>query len=837
MLFDMPQEHSAIIKVIGIGGGGCNAVNHMFRQGIRDVNFVICNTDAQALESSPVPFKVQLGPELTKGRGAGSHPEMGKEATLESMVTVKEILAQDTEMVFITAGMGGGTGTGGAPVVAKIAREMGVLTVGIVTLPFGFEGKKRVAQAHKGIAELTEHVDSIIVIVNDKIREVYGNLSFSEAFSRADDILTTAAKGIAEIITIPGYVNVDFEDVKTVLSDSGVAIMGTGTASGEKRAIEAVEAALNSPLLNDTDICGARHVLLNITSGQQEVTMDEISEITEYVQEAAGMESDIIWGNCLDEEFNDELSVTVIATGFEAERILREKTDAKPKVIVHSLEDTPPILMDAEIVKPHTIEPVLKTVEQAELAPWMVGGSLGSNENVDKESKEESISKEPEFHFEQKQEPTSIVVQSEVQPVLETVEEQNIEIRDEVSDEISNETVMPLFELAKKAELPAAEITAEKEPEPTIEVVEKTQVNVAVNTTKIISEQTPEPIQEPISELFEEPLPEMPLEASFEPDLFDFFDPYGDETIAQPIAAPVVEIKANPVIAKQVEPDAVIIPPDSEHTRSENSFPEPNSKALYPLPKATSFIIEESRNVVSLEDETAAEDITSAPITQEKEPLTFVFDVDDRADNSTESEAKPADHTLQGEVGGDEEISWDPSMAVNAKPASKEPKLKVRTVYPDFSMREPSSSNPIKQTPKPSIESLPSIPSAAETHPNTGAIPIQGIPVQGTPIQSEGTSPVNSGQNSTNQASYNDQFDQVRRSDDERRKKLRGMSLKLNDVEELEKTPAYLRRNVPLNDVPHSSEDNVSRYHLGEDDDDEGPEFKRRNSFLHDNVD
>ncbi len=339
MLFDLPQERSSIIKVFGIGGGGCNAVNHMFRQGIKDVNFVICNTDAQALESSPVPNRVQLGPELTKGRGAGNHPEMGQAATLESMEEIRDLLEANTEMVFITAGMGGGTGTGGAPVVARIARDMGVLTVGIVTLPFSFEGKKRVAQAQKGIEELKEHVDSIIVIVNDKIREVYGNLGFSEAFARADDILTTAARGIAEIITITGYVNVDFEDVKTVLRDSGVAIMGTGVASGEHRAIEAVESALSSPLLNDTDIRGARHVLLNITSGAREVLMDEISEITEYVQEAAGMEADIIWGNCHDEDLGEELSVTVIATGFEVDQRAARREASAQTPVVHTLEE------------------------------------------------------------------------------------------------------------------------------------------------------------------------------------------------------------------------------------------------------------------------------------------------------------------------------------------------------------------------------------------------------------------------------------------------------------------------------------------------------------------
>lgn len=319
MYFDLPKEQSSIIKVIGVGGGGCNAVNHMFHQGIKDVNFIICNTDGQALDSSPVPNKVQLGPSLTKGRGAGSHPSVGKEATMESLLEIKEILEKNTEMVFITAGMGGGTGTGGAPVIAKTARDLGILTIGIVTIPFGFEGKRRLNQADEGLELLKEHVDAILVISNDKLREIYGNLPFNEAFAKADDILTTAAKGIAEIITMPGYVNVDFEDVKTVLRNSGLAIMGSAMANGEKRAFNAVENALKSPLLNDNEISGAKSILLNISSGNKPVLMDEISEITEFVQNAAGTDCDIIWGNCNDPMLEDNLMVTIIATGFETE--------------------------------------------------------------------------------------------------------------------------------------------------------------------------------------------------------------------------------------------------------------------------------------------------------------------------------------------------------------------------------------------------------------------------------------------------------------------------------------------------------------------------------------
>ena len=320
MQFDLPKEKSSIIKVIGVGGGGSNAVNFMYKQGIQGVNFVVCNTDHQALELSPVPNKIQLGPHLTEGRGAGSLPDIGRQATEESIEDIQSILQVNTKMVFITAGMGGGTGTGGAPVVAKIAKDMGILTVGIVTEPFTFEGRRRKTQAESGIQELKDAVDTLIVISNDKLRKMFGNLSLTKAFGEADNILSTAAKGIAEIITVPGYINVDFEDVKTVMTNSGVAIMGSAAAEGEHRALKAVEAALSSPLLSDNDIQGAKHILLNITSGEEEVLMDEIAEITDFVQEEAGHGTDIIWGNCIDESLGNKLCVTVIATGFESDQ-------------------------------------------------------------------------------------------------------------------------------------------------------------------------------------------------------------------------------------------------------------------------------------------------------------------------------------------------------------------------------------------------------------------------------------------------------------------------------------------------------------------------------------
>lgn len=338
MQFELPKEEGSIIKVIGVGGGGSNAVTHMFNQGIIGVDFAICNTDNQAMEQCPVPTKIKLGPELTEGRGAGSKPQVGRQACLESIEDVRQFLEKDTKMLFVTAGMGGGTGTGAAPIIAKAAQELEILTVGIVTLPFTFEGRRRGGHAFEGLEELKKNVDTLIVISNDKLRMIHGNLSLSDAFSQADDILATAAKGIAEIITVPGYVNVDFEDVNTVMRGSGVAIMGTATAEGDDRAKRAVDDALNSPLLEDNNIKGAQHILLNITSGTREVTMDEIFEITEFVQEEAGYGTDLIWGNCFDENLGDKISVTLIATGFEHNDPKEKVQKAEDRVVV-SLED------------------------------------------------------------------------------------------------------------------------------------------------------------------------------------------------------------------------------------------------------------------------------------------------------------------------------------------------------------------------------------------------------------------------------------------------------------------------------------------------------------------
>lgn len=337
--FDMPINEGAIIKVIGVGGGGSNAVNHMSRKGIKDVDFIVCNTDSQALANSIVQTKVQLGSSLTEGRGAGNKPQVGKCAAEENIEDVKRAIGDKTKMVFITAGMGGGTGTGAGPIIANACRELDLLTVGIVTLPFRNEGRRRIQQAIEGIQEMEQHVDSLLVINNEKIREMYGDFKISEAFAKADDVLATAAKGIAEIITVHGYINVDFADVETVMRQSGVALMGSARASGENRAIDAVEEALNSPLLNNNNINGARNILLNVTSGNHEITMDEIGQITDFVQARAGYDADLIWGNGADESLGEDICITIVATGFSTSSIPEVLANKKVEKTYHTLVD------------------------------------------------------------------------------------------------------------------------------------------------------------------------------------------------------------------------------------------------------------------------------------------------------------------------------------------------------------------------------------------------------------------------------------------------------------------------------------------------------------------
>lgn len=373
MEFDMPKEQSSIIKVIGVGGGGSNAVNHMYSQGFTGVDFIVCNTDKQSLDASPVPFKIQLGESLTEGRGAGTIPEIGMNAAIENIDEIREVLANNTKMVFVTAGMGGGTGTGAAPVIARAARDLGILTVGIVTVPFNFEGRKRRQQAEEGLQNMRDSVDTLLVINNERLREIFGNLTLGTAFAQADEVLSTAAKGIADVISVTGAINVDFNDVNTVMKDSGVAVMGSAVAEGENRAIEAVKAAMSSPLLNDNDIEGAEYVLLNITYGDIEVLMDEISDITDFIQDAAGSTADVIWGHGYDSTLGDKISVTLIATGFNRqpvtgfERAPEKKVQVLDEAATHEI--TKPMVKPVEntYIAPTIAEPYLKSsIEQVE---------------------------------------------------------------------------------------------------------------------------------------------------------------------------------------------------------------------------------------------------------------------------------------------------------------------------------------------------------------------------------------------------------------------------------------------------------------------------------------
>lgn len=371
--FDLPKQNTlgaprSIIKVIGVGGGGSNAVNHMYRQGIKDVEFVVCNTDLQALNNSPVPTKLQIGVDLTEGLGCGANPKVGKGAAIESKEQIREFL-EGTKMVFITAGMGGGTGTGAAPVIAKIAKSMGILTVGIVTEPFQFEGRKKLDQANAGINALRSNCDTMIVILNERLRQIYGDLPIGTAFAQADNVLTTAAKGIAEIITLAGYVNVDFMDVRTVMRNAGHAVMGTAETKGENRAKNAAMGALTSPLLDNCDIMGAKKILLSIVSGSEaELRMDELSEITNYIQEQAGQEAEMIFGHGVDSALGDRLRVTVIATGFQTEEEAKaeaeKKSDAEEdKKTVHDLDRSQTWMFEQENIN-HSQEIQLKKIEE-----------------------------------------------------------------------------------------------------------------------------------------------------------------------------------------------------------------------------------------------------------------------------------------------------------------------------------------------------------------------------------------------------------------------------------------------------------------------------------------
>ncbi len=427
--FDLPKNQSNVIKAIGVGGGGSNAINHMYRQGIKGVDFVICNTDAQALNNSGVPNKIQLGVNLTEGLGAGANPEVGEKAALESAEDIMAMLNVNTKMVFITAGMGGGTGTGAAPIIAQMAREMNILTVGIVTTPFSFEGKLRNDQAQAGIEKLRNHVDSLIIINNNKLREVYGNLGFKAGFSKADEVLSTASKGIAEVITHHYTQNIDLKDAKTVLSNSGTAIMGAASSSGTNRANDAITKALDSPLLNDNRITGAKNVLLLIVSGNEEITIDEIGEINDYIQEQAGYGANIIMGVGEDPELFDSISVTVIATGFNVDQ-QNEISNTEPEKIVHELEGDNLFSHVSEINETNDTIDKETEIENSDRIIHV----LEEETEIDTQNEintEEDFKNKPELEIEDE------VSEEKIVHILDEVEEVEEDFNFDIEDEIS----------------------------------------------------------------------------------------------------------------------------------------------------------------------------------------------------------------------------------------------------------------------------------------------------------------------------------------------------------------------------------------------------------------
>jgi len=445
--FDLPKNQSNVIKVIGVGGGGSNAINHMFKQGIKGVDFIVCNTDSQALQNSPVPNKIQLGVNLTEGLGAGANPEVGQQSAIESVSEIEKMLDTNTKMIFITAGMGGGTGTGAAPVIAQLAKERDILTVGIVTIPFQFEGKVRQEQALQGVEKLRKQVDSLIVINNNKLREVYGNLGFKAGFSKADEVLATASRGIAEVITHHYTQNIDLKDAKTVLSNSGTAIMGSAVAAGEERAKEAIKNALDSPLLNDNKITGAKNVLLLIVSGTSEITIDEIGEINDFIQTEAGFNANIIMGVGEDETLGEAVSVTIIATGFNVEQ-QNEIVNVEPNKIIHSLEDEQKVVKNLIDKVNFNIEVETETVEEPIQA--------ASTSNYTEEIEQEKVV----FTLEEATEEFNTIVANENELIATTEALRNINVAFEI--------IAPQEEKQE----PVFEITSSRTPIREIEVVE-----------------------------------------------------------------------------------------------------------------------------------------------------------------------------------------------------------------------------------------------------------------------------------------------------------------------------------------------------------------------------
>ena len=466
--FDLPKNQSNVIKVIGVGGGGSNAINHMFNQGIQGVDFIVCNTDAQALQNSPVPTKIQLGVSLTEGLGAGANPEIGQQSALESIDEIEKLLDNNTKMVFITAGMGGGTGTGAAPVIAQLAKERDILTVGIVTIPFQFEGKVRQQQAAKGVDKLRKVVDSLIVINNNKLREVYGNLGLKAGFSKADEVLATASRGIAEVITKHYTQNIDLKDAKTVLSDSGTAIMGSAAAEGEDRAKQAIISALDSPLLNDNKISGAKNVLLLIVSGDNEITIDEIGEINDYIQTEAGHSANIIMGVGEDPQLGDAISVTIIATGFNIEQQKEIVNSSEPNKIIHVLDENQSVTADlTKAEQPKLLDPEKPLTNEKPAESITTGGLFGMpNTGYSNDTEKKTINQV-------EVQPANPVVKNETTVKIEKIVKNDVRDIEVVDAEfiIVKPTFTPEDQLPKTPENPEPKMIQNfvQEPELTVE--------------------------------------------------------------------------------------------------------------------------------------------------------------------------------------------------------------------------------------------------------------------------------------------------------------------------------------------------------------------------------
>ncbi len=711
MIFEMLKDKSSIIKVIGVGGGGGNAVNHMYKQGIAGVDFIICNTDSQALESSPIPNKVQLGSSLTEGRGAGSMPVVGMNSAIESIDDVKDLLGSNTKMVFITAGMGGGTGTGASPIICQAAKKLGILTVGIVTTPFNFEGKRRKQQADEGLAALKEHVDTLLVISNDKLRQMYGNLTLSSAFAEADNILATAAKGIAEIITVPGYINVDFEDVKTVMQNSGVAIMGSASSEGEGRAYKAVQAALNSPLLNDNDIEGARYILLNITSGSQEVLMDEVSEITDYIQNQAGLTADIIWGNCHDESLGNKISVTLIATGFQTKTDRIEKMGSViERTVPLTINNQSDIVEAVAVPSPvaATISPVMEApVYEAPVAPVL----------------EAPVFETPVAPEEISYTPTADLFASNVDLALETPtmdfpDFETYAMEEEQIQEVIFETT-PVFEFAS----PVMETKIEEEVETKIE-------------EEVETENEEEEIQMPA------------FEFNYPDEEEDELEELNEDFAIEELEEMEMESQAAPSFSFEMPVATSKLILDESDLSTTNSYQEEE------VAPAISFTAPEEPVMVLKNRLLNEEERVNAP-------MQFQAPSQPKQVNLFDFVPEVSNHQVT------EEIAAEPFRLLN---------------------KEELEFTVINKTPQPSAEE-------------------QMLAEQD-------------------------------RRNKERIARLKELSMKLrtpSGIHDLETEPAYLRKKQALDAAPHSSESQVSRYTLGEENGE--TQIKANNSFLHDNVD